>query len=143
MQFDNHGNGNGLNDLYVLPESKFEREVVIGFLRRKQVYFQLSFGDVEGSDWYGKSFLEIPFMSSMQPELEDAVKMASKNEIRQGDFFAIAFPDKQVNCYFREADSVNGKPVVTHCHNSTAPHHKAYTFETESEWFAQRGKVMV
>jgi len=61
MQTSNHGNGRGLNDLYVLPETTEERQVITNYLKSQDIGFSTSYSDVTGQDWYGKSFIEIPF----------------------------------------------------------------------------------
>lgn len=69
MKFDKHGNGNGFDDLYVLPENEKEKEAILSFLRERKFYFEWSFSNVEGQEWYGKSFIEIPFMEYLEKEL--------------------------------------------------------------------------
>jgi hypothetical protein len=69
MKFEQHGNGNGLDDLYVLPESD-EWGKVIDYLDANGIRFTRSFSDVQGQDWYGKQFIEIPFRCDLREALE-------------------------------------------------------------------------
>lgn len=70
MKFNTHGNGNGLNDLYVLPESKDEEKAIINHLNKIGRGYRFSFSDVMGQSWYGQTFIEITFGESLQKELE-------------------------------------------------------------------------
>jgi hypothetical protein len=60
MKLSGHGNGNGYNDLYILPETKKERETIEAFLKNNKIGYQLSYANVGGHDWNGKTFIEIP-----------------------------------------------------------------------------------
>ena len=71
MKFDKHGNGNGLDDLYILPESDEEKVKIVFFLMENHRGFHYSRSDVKGQDWYGKTFIEVPFGES----LRDAIKI--------------------------------------------------------------------
>lgn len=66
MKFDKHGNGNGMDDLYVLPESKAERDAIILFLHSIGRSFSMKHSTVDGQDWYGKTFIEIHFGEHLQ-----------------------------------------------------------------------------
>ena len=61
MKTDTHGNGNGLNDLYILPETPEETGTITRYLRHRAISHHWSHSDVEGQEWYGKNFIEIPF----------------------------------------------------------------------------------
>lgn len=69
-EFGSHGNGKGLNDLYVLPASQEEAAAIMSFLKEKDHSFHWVVANVQGHNWYGKSFLDIPFGESLQPEIE-------------------------------------------------------------------------
>ena len=61
MKTDTHGNGNELNDLYILPESNEEESKIIECLEKHGLGYQFSYGNVKGHEWYGKKFIEVPF----------------------------------------------------------------------------------
>jgi hypothetical protein len=61
MKTSSHGNGNGLNDLYVLPESNDEKRSIELFLNNNKIDYINTYSDVEGQEWHGKAFIEIPF----------------------------------------------------------------------------------
>ena len=71
MKFDQHGNGCGLDDLYVLPEDKKERLRIAEYLKGKGVHFEYNYSNIKGQDWYGKIFIIIPFGENMRSEMED------------------------------------------------------------------------
>lgn len=78
MQFENHGNGHGMNDLYVLPECTREFDALVQVIRelRDKVGFFLAAwerSDIAGQDWYGKTFLEIPFGQGFKDAIETRV----------------------------------------------------------------------
>ena len=70
MKFDTHGNGNGLDDLYILPENMEEKVKVVYFLMGKHWNFYYSQSNVEGNEWYGKTFIDVPFGESLKKEIE-------------------------------------------------------------------------
>lgn len=70
MKFNSHGNGNGLNDLYILPESEEEKRKVIAYLKANCKGYQYSFSNIEGQDWYGKMFIEVPFGESLREAIK-------------------------------------------------------------------------
>ncbi len=74
MKFDKHGNGNGLDDLYVLPETDKERDKIIAYLKSINHSYEWSFSNVEGQDWYGKRFLDIPFGECLREEIATLTK---------------------------------------------------------------------
>jgi hypothetical protein len=61
MQTHTHGNGNGLNDLYILPDNADESQRITQYLKSREIGYEWSFSDVEGQDWHGRRFIEIPF----------------------------------------------------------------------------------
>lgn len=70
MQFDTHGNGNGYNDLYILPETQEEKEKLNAFISMGA----WCYSNVEGQAWYGKTFLDIPFGEYLREEIERAIQ---------------------------------------------------------------------
>jgi hypothetical protein len=73
MQFDTHGNGHGLNDLYVLPENQAESDAAISYLRDHDICYTWDISDNEGQTWCGERFLSIPFG---EPHREAIERMA-------------------------------------------------------------------
>jgi hypothetical protein len=69
MKFDKHGNGHGLDDLYVLPETQEELEKVVAFLKGKGRSFSFFRSTVSGA-WEGKMAIDVPFGESLKPEIE-------------------------------------------------------------------------
>lgn len=61
MKTNTHGNGRGLNDLYLLPDNDGERDRITEYLKARGIPFEWTRSDVEGQEWYGKTFIEIPF----------------------------------------------------------------------------------
>lgn len=70
MKYDTHGNGNGLNDLYILPESSAERHNLQSLAKTNGWDYSWYFSDVEGHKWHGKQFMEIPFGERHKPTIE-------------------------------------------------------------------------
>lgn len=75
MQTNKHGNGNGLDDLYILPDSPQEGERIVSYLRKVGHSFSWSYSDVEGQSWHGKRFIEIPFGESLLDAIREACKV--------------------------------------------------------------------
>lgn len=75
MKTTTHGNGNGLDDLYILPDDQHEAERITRYLKERGQRFSWSASDVMGQDWYGKAFIEIAFGESLLPEIEAALKL--------------------------------------------------------------------
>ena len=70
MRLATHGNGNGFDDLYILPENELERKQILKFLKtRCTMSYQWSISDVKGQEWFGKKFIEVPFGASLAKEL--------------------------------------------------------------------------
>jgi hypothetical protein len=61
MKTATHGNGRGLDDLYILPDSPEEARKITDYVRSINCSYSWSVSDVKGQDWYGKAFIEIPF----------------------------------------------------------------------------------
>lgn len=61
MKTHTHGNGNGLDDLYILPDNHGEQRVITRWLLDHGIRYQWSYSNVEGQDWHGSHFIEIPF----------------------------------------------------------------------------------
>ena len=74
MQHSTHGNGKGLDDLYLLPETDQEKDQIKQFLDATNLNYYTSYSNVKGHGWYGKRFFEIPFSESLLPQIEEAVK---------------------------------------------------------------------
>jgi hypothetical protein len=64
MKYDKHGNGNGYDDLYILPETNEEMSRLLAFLKSNSLNYYGCVSNVEGSDWHGKNFIEVPFCES-------------------------------------------------------------------------------
>lgn len=76
MKFATHGNGKGLDDLYIMPESGLEREAlrhVIGTMK-KNGYIIDTFTGSKGSDFAGILCYDVPMGEWMQESIETAVK---------------------------------------------------------------------
>lgn len=77
MRFSTHGNGNGLDDLYVMPESTEDREKIKEVVKQARDAGEIwpknghwCRSDVPESDWYGRMFYEIPFGESLRARFE-------------------------------------------------------------------------
>lgn len=64
MKFDTHGNGNGLDDLYILPETFTEFQKIQKYLQENKISFVKTYSDVKGHDWFGKTFFLAAFAES-------------------------------------------------------------------------------
>ena len=75
MQFHTHGNGHGMNDLYCLPETRGEQERLQKWLVANEQKAVRCYSDVEGQEWYGKTFFEIPFGGYLKSKIiEEVIK---------------------------------------------------------------------
>lgn len=74
MKTATHGNGNGLDDLYILPDDHAEAERITQYLFSRGMPHHWSASDVEGQDWYGRRFIEIPFGEGMESVIRAAVE---------------------------------------------------------------------
>ena len=70
MKTATHGNGNGLDDLLVLPETEEERKAVLLLAKSRGRHVTSSISNVEGQDWYGKQFIEILFSEDLMAEVD-------------------------------------------------------------------------
>lgn len=61
MEFSTHGNGNNLDDLYILPDNARERRFISDYLHGLNLRWSLRYSDVPGQYWFGKRFFDIPF----------------------------------------------------------------------------------
>jgi hypothetical protein len=50
------------SDLYILPRSEDESKRICRFIKSHGFYFEMSYSDVKDQPWYGKRFIEIPFV---------------------------------------------------------------------------------
>lgn len=57
-------------DLQVLPESETEKKEFLEYCKLNQLKPQTYYSNVEGQDWFGQMFYEIPFRSDLKKELE-------------------------------------------------------------------------
>jgi hypothetical protein len=73
MKFDKRGNGNGFDDLYILPESDEEREAVLSFLKERKMYYEILLSNVPCQEWSGKRFIEVPFCECMKGEIMQSI----------------------------------------------------------------------
>ena len=62
---DTHGNGNGLNDLYIACDTHAETELVRRIAKRLEVELR-SFSPNPESDWFGKKCFDIPFREDLR-----------------------------------------------------------------------------
>ena len=80
MKYATHGLGNGLNDLYILPENNQEKEIILSVIKSRGVpLWQWSYSYVKGQSWYGKQFIEIPFAEYLLPIIADAIRRNCKS----------------------------------------------------------------
>jgi len=73
MKTDTHRNSRGLDDLYILPDNDQERQRITDYLDWRQIDYHWSTSDVEGQDWFGKRFVEIPFGEGYLGVIQQAV----------------------------------------------------------------------
>jgi len=73
MKTATHGNGNGLDDLYILPDDEKERQRIADYLKSRGIRYNWSFSDVEGQDWHGRHFFELPFGEGLLGVIQQAV----------------------------------------------------------------------
>ncbi len=81
MKFDTYGNGNGLDDLYVLPENEAEREAITKFLKANWLPYSTTVADKE-SDWGNQMFFEIPFAECIKDKISALVQCEEVQEMR-------------------------------------------------------------
>lgn len=51
------------SDLYILPANASQSKLIEAFLKESKISFCLAYSDVKGQTWYGKKFIEVPFMA--------------------------------------------------------------------------------
>ena len=73
MKTNTHGNGNGMDDLYILPDSHEESQRIVKYLRKTDRSFYWSRSDVEEHEWHGRSFIDIPFGGSLLNDIRAAL----------------------------------------------------------------------
>lgn len=74
MKTDTHGNGHGLNDLYILPENDDEQERIFDFLLEKKQKWSFSYSNVKGHTWHGKRFIVVDFAECLLDDLEQCIQ---------------------------------------------------------------------
>jgi len=119
-EFGSHGLGHGLDDLYVLPSSPEEADKIIAFLENEGMGFQWSNADVEGHEWYGKRFIEIPFGDAYKGEIEALLSggevkasleiQAATNEQVISMFAADSFPKDKMPTWGTQNLKINKEP---------------------------------
>jgi len=57
-------------DLYILPESEQERAAICSFLVKQKWNYTLERSDVKGQEWYGKTYIEVPFGDVLRTNVE-------------------------------------------------------------------------
>lgn len=77
MKTHTHGNGHGLDDLYILPDNDNEAKRITDYLAARGIGFDWSLSDVEGQDWFGKRFIEIPFGEGYLGVIQQAASVPS------------------------------------------------------------------
>ena len=74
MKVVTHGNGNGLNDLYILPENDKERKHIPLIVKALGHECNLCYSDVKGQEWYHKWFIEVPFGECHLEDIKKALE---------------------------------------------------------------------
>ena len=80
MKISNHE-----SDLYVLPETKHEEDLIVGFVNNNSHSWHYSYSNVPGQDWYGKRFIEIPFRVDLEKALTDWIKLNQEGKRYEND----------------------------------------------------------
>jgi len=73
MKTATHGNGTGLNDLHILPETDEEARSIIEWLTREDLQYTWERANVKGHDWYGKHFIDVPFAEGLELKIYSEV----------------------------------------------------------------------
>lgn len=73
METATHGNGKGIDDLYVLPDDEREAGAIVAWLKSREVGHKWQTSDVAGQDWHGKRFIEIPFGEGYASVIQQAI----------------------------------------------------------------------
>lgn len=74
MQIQSVGNGKGLNDLYILPETHEEKNRIREYLNTNKIKFIIATSDVEGQAWFGKNFFLLDFGELCKVSIENFMK---------------------------------------------------------------------
>ena len=75
MKTTKHGNGRGHDDLYILPDDHAEASRITGYLESKGFSYSWCQSDVEGQEWYGRSFIDVPFGEGMESLIREAASV--------------------------------------------------------------------
>lgn len=75
MRTDTHGNGNGLNDLYILPNNPKEKERITNYLKSIDCLFTTVRSDVKGHAWFGLYFIDIPFGEYLESRIREITEV--------------------------------------------------------------------
>ena len=70
MKHTKHGNDEGRDDLYILPESRVEEDGIRKFLNDNKVSYKMSMSDAQGPDWYGRQFFDLRFGEVWLPKIK-------------------------------------------------------------------------
>lgn len=73
METATHGNGKGLDDLYILPASEQEAGAIVAYLDSREIRHHWGVSDTTGQSWHGKRFIEIPFGEGYASVIQQAV----------------------------------------------------------------------
>lgn len=84
MKTETHGNGNGLDDLFILPETERERALVEEYLSEHGWNASWQTGDVKGHPWFRKRFLDVPFGESLRDVLTAFVASNTEDDCERG-----------------------------------------------------------
>jgi hypothetical protein len=78
MQTSTHGNGNGLDNLYILPDTNEEQQVIENWLRARSVGFRKVWSTVPADIWTRKEFLDVPFREDCEVPLRQYLAAQAK-----------------------------------------------------------------
>jgi hypothetical protein len=70
MQLDNYD-----TDLLILPETDKEYRIIKNHLFSNDINFHESRSNIENQSWYGKRFIEVPFMANADELKEQLIKI--------------------------------------------------------------------
>lgn len=104
MKFNTHS-----TDLYILPENDAEEKILIQWAKIVGIYstvnFTREYSNVEGQNWFGKMFYEIPFGSNRRESIEAALKLHGLS-VNAGEYLRLNSGtsefDKSINDISRE-----------------------------------------
>jgi len=69
------------SDLQILCKHEYEVKDLKAFCEERQLKLESHFSNVEGQEWYGKVFYEIPFCASMQREIQRFIQLKRVSEM--------------------------------------------------------------